>query len=141
MRSLRRLLGVTFGLALLVFARTSSAAPALLLFGGENHKSFLGCLNCGPVDSSSVCNVVGDYGSVVSDKSIWNVVSDYGSVVSDKSPWNVVADHPPVIVDKDGGFYGYFTANVAQSQRTQIRPLLAVLNTLDPDRRRKMLCG
>ena len=134
-------LAVFVGSVLLALAGTARAAPALLLFGGGDHKTFLGCLNCGQVDSSSVCNVVGDYGSVVSDKSIWNVVGDYGSVVSDTSPWNVVASHPPVIVDKDGGFYGYFTANVVQSQRTEIRVLLAILSASDSDRRRKMLCG
>jgi hypothetical protein len=37
---------------------TSSSAqtPALLLFGGTNHKTFLGCLNCSKYDSASVCN-------------------------------------------------------------------------------------
>lgn len=134
---LRAILAGTF----LLFAGAVHAIPALLLFGGEDHKTFLGCLNCGPVDNASVCNVVGDYGSIVSDKSIWNIVGDYGSIVSDKSPWNIVASHPPAIVDKDGNFYGYFTANLAQSGRTQIRALLAVLEANDATRGRRVLCG
>jgi len=93
--------------ALHVWAQT----PELLLFGGRNHRVFLGCLNCGGLNSDSVCNRFGDYGSRFSDKSIWNRFSDHGSRFSDYSPWNRFASDPPVIVDADGAFYGYLTSN------------------------------
>ena len=115
---------------------------ALLLFGGRDHKTYLGCLNCGSIDPASVCNAVGIYGSVVSSTSIWNVVGEYGSIVSDTSPWSIVATHPPAIVDKDGSFYGYFTANVAHAKRTQIPALVDLsLTTSTLDERRRAFCG
>lgn len=102
-------------LLLLAFCTTNAfAAPFLLLFGGRDHRTFLGCLNCSAIDSGSVCNTIGDYGSTISDKSIWNSISDYGSTISDTSPWNTIADTPPVIVDKQGKYYGKFTVNSLQ---------------------------
>lgn len=95
--------------------------PALLLFGGKDHKVFLGCLNCGRFDSSSVCNRYGDFGSRFSDKSIWNRFGNYGSRFSSESPWNKFATDPPVVVDRDGSFYGYFTANRFHHRRTGIK--------------------
>lgn len=48
-------------------AAAGGAAPqttkALLLFGGENHKTFLGCLNCSEYDSESVFNQYGSFGA------------------------------------------------------------------------------
>jgi hypothetical protein len=81
---------------------------ALLLFDGETGKNFVGCLNCGKYDASSICNRYGDYGSRYSDKSIWNRYGDFGSRYSDKSPWSRYGDGLK-IVDSDGGYYGKFT--------------------------------
>ena len=102
---------------LLFFIQISSAQKTLYLYGGENHNIFLGCLNCSDVESNSIWNDVGEYGSNVSSTSIWNDVGEYGSDVSSYSPWNDVASYPPVVVDKDGGFYGYLTINEAKLKR------------------------
>jgi len=99
------------------------AAPALLLFGGSDHKTFLGCLNCSPTDSVSICNDFGKHGSSFSSQSIWNSFGAYGSTFSSESPWNSFASYPPVIVDKEGGFYGYFTSNTLKDKRTNIKAL------------------
>lgn len=101
---------------------------ALLLFGGQGHKTFLGCLNCGKYDSGSVCNKYGEFGSKYSTTSIWNKYGEYGSKYSNLSPWNKYASEPPVIVDREGGFYGYLTANQYHAQRTRIRGLLMLTN-------------
>jgi len=117
----------------------------LLLFAGSSHDIFIGCLNCNKHDSSSVCNKYADFGSKYSDKSIWNKYADYGSKYSDKSPWNKYASNPPVIVDRDGGFYGYLTANKYQSKRTEMEILVQLTNNSDwviddIDRARDLFC-
>lgn len=103
-------------------------ASGLLLFGGQNHNVFLGCLNCSKYDSGSVWNKFGDYGSKFSDKSIWNKFGTYGSKFSDESPWNRFGQTPPVIVDREGNFYGYFTVNTLFPKRTLDAAMLQILN-------------
>ena len=99
----------------------------LLLFGGESHTVFLGCINGGEYGDDSIQNRFSQYGSEYSDVSIWNRYGEYGSSYSDFSPWNRYASHPPAIVDEAGGFYGYFTRNRAFPQRTTIPALIAIL--------------
>ena len=125
---------------------TDAQAPkALLLFGGNDHKTFLGCLNCVDTGASSVCNDVGTYGSDVSSKSIWNDVGTYGSDVSPESPWDDVSQDAPIIVDKDGNSYGYFSANDTHHDRTRIGWLVEILDyyekTNDLEKTRKRMCG
>jgi len=103
----------------------------LLLFGGEGHKTFLGCLNCSRYDSGSVCNRYGDQGSKYSSDSIWNKYGDFGSRYSDQSPWNKYASDPPAVVDRDGNFYGYMTANRNNPKRTRIKVLIALTDASD----------
>jgi hypothetical protein len=120
-------------------------AKALLLFGGDDHKTFLGCLNCVDTSSVSICNDVGEFGSDVASNSIWNDVGEFGSDVSAHSPWNDVSNDAPIIVDSDGNSYGYFSANSVHHDRTRIPWLLAVLDyyekTSDLEKTRKMMCG
>ena len=118
---MRRLLFVSLLVFIFATGAGAQAPPALLLFGGKNHKTFLGCLNCGKYDSGSICNKYGDQGSKYATDSIWNKYGDFGSKYSDQSPWNKYASDPPVIVDKDGEFYGYLTANKLHPKRTGIK--------------------
>lgn len=124
-----------FGAAVLLIVNSNALAqqelPALLLFGGANHKVFLGCLNCGRFDAGSVCNRFGDYGNRFNSDSIWNRFGDYGSRFSMFSPWNKYASDPPIVVDGDGNSYGYFTSNRYHANRTQIRGLLAFVDNPD----------
>ena len=105
------------------------AVEALLLFGGDNHKTFLGCLNCGKFDSGSICNKFGTY----------------GSKFSSESPWNKFSSSAPIIVDQNGGSYGYFSTNKFHSDRTRIQGYVALLNWVaendDLDQARDALCG
>ena len=119
---------VLFFLSLLFFPSYAQAQKALLLFGGQDQKVFLGCLNCNEFDRSSVCNEFGSYGSQFSRLSIWNSFGSYGSPFSPYSPWNGLAANPPVIVDKDGNSYGYFTANPSELGRTRIPALVVFLD-------------
>lgn len=95
---------------LLFLSINTFAAPAYLLFGGDNHDKFLGCLNCSKHDNSS----------------IWNKYGTYGSKYNSESPWNKYSTSGPVIVDNEGNFYGKFTTNKYDNQ-TRIKSLLWIL--------------
>jgi hypothetical protein len=109
-------------------AGPSQAPKALLLFGGPDHETFLGCLNCTETSASSVCNTLGKFGSSLQENSIWNGLGTYGSSLSEYSPWNSLADKAPIIVDKDGKSYGYFSVNTLHHDRTHIRWIVAILD-------------
>ena len=115
--------------AALVSANLSRAGAkdtkALLLFGGADHKTFLGCLNCTSVSSESVCNDYGK-GSEYASESIWNRYGTYGSEYSEYSPWNSYYDSAPIIVDRDGKSFGYFSVNAYHHDRTRIDWLVAL---------------
>ena len=123
----------------------AQATKAMLLFGGHDHKTFLGCLNCIDTNDASVCNDVGQYGSDVAENSIWNDVGPYGSDVSPTSPWNSVSQEAPIIVDRAGKSYGYFSANNVHHDRTRIDWLVAILDyydkTNDLPKTREKMCG
>jgi hypothetical protein len=120
------LLAITFAGFALAHAQTKPVA--LLLFGGEGHKVFLGCLNCADTSEVSVCNEYGKYGSQYESQSIWNVYGTFGSHYNSVSPWNEYSNSAPIIVDKDGKSYGYFTANSYHHDRTKISWLVRALN-------------
>lgn len=103
-------------------------SKALLLFGGVDHKKFLGCLNCSKMSSSSVCNKFGDYGSKFNSESIWNQFGDFGSKFNSYSPWNQFSDSAPIVVDSDGNSYGYFSTNRFHHDRTRIAWLVKILD-------------
>lgn len=134
------LLIYNFGLA------QAQNSVALLLFGGEGHKTFLGCLNCSQYDSGSICNKYGNQGSKYNSDSIWNKYGNYGSKYSNLSPWNKYASEPPVIVDKQGNFYGYLTSNQYNAKRTKIKLYVQLTDlweeiTDDPEQVADRLCG
>lgn len=87
------------------------AQVPLLIFGGNDHKTFLGCLNCGEYGSDSVTNSSSPYGSAFSTESIWNHFGEYGSQFSGTGVCSQFANDPPVVVDRNGGFYGRLTLN------------------------------
>jgi hypothetical protein len=133
-----------FVFALFSLASARGQTAALLLFGGDDHKTFLGCLNCSQFDSGSICNEFGTQGSDFSSESIWNDFGEFGSNFSTKSPWNEFSTSGPVIVDKDGNFYGRMTANQFVSDRTQIKAINQltdlVAGGLKLDAARKLFC-
>ena len=105
-----------------------STNQALLLFGGNNHKTFLGCLNCAKSDDASICNKFGTYGSKFNEESIWNKFGTYGSKFNNESPWNKFSTSAPIIVDMNGNSYGYFSANKFHDNRTRIKTYVTLLD-------------
>jgi|SRR5579875_861324 len=83
----------------------------LMIFGGQGHKTYLGCLNCSQYATDSVFNAYGQYGSPYFPESIWNHYGEYGSAYSEDGACNSYATDPPVIVDSAGRFYGRLTLN------------------------------
>jgi hypothetical protein len=92
-------------------AATSQAPAKLMLFGGDGHKTYLGCLNCSQYAQDSILNSYGDHGSQYNSESIWNPYSEFGSRYSSYGACNAYASDPPVIVDSEGKYYGRLTMN------------------------------
>lgn len=92
-----------------VGAAPAQAPSALLIFGGVDHKTFLGCLNCSEYGQSSIANPY-SFGSPYG-QTIFNHYSDYGSSYSNESACNLYGTDPPVIVDLNGKYYGRLTLN------------------------------
>jgi len=86
-------------------------ATKLMVFGGEGHKAFLGCLSCSNSDPDSVSNSYGTHGSRYAPDSIFNSWGLYGSRDSKYSPCNPNATDPPVISNPEGEFYGRLSVN------------------------------
>jgi hypothetical protein len=89
----------------------SSSGSKLMLFGGQGHKVYLGCLNCSQYATDSVLNMYGSHGSPYGTESIFNKYSNFGSRYSTYSACNPYATDPPVIVDENGNYYGRLTVN------------------------------
>ena len=90
----------------------------LMLFGGPDHRTYLGCLTCNEYATDSVLNTYGAHGSPYQANSIFNTYGQFGSSYSAYSACNPVASDPPVIVDGAGRFYGRLTVNAYHRQRT-----------------------
>jgi hypothetical protein len=89
--------------------QATSGQPALLLFGGSGHKTFLGCF-CNAQSPQSLINPYA-FGNKFSVTSIFNHFSDYGSPYSTYSACNPYATDPPVVVTSTGQFVGRLTLN------------------------------
>lgn len=99
-----------------------------MLFGGQGHQTYLGCLNCSQYANDSILNEYGPHGSRYSSASILNQYSEYGSPYSTYSACNPYAQDPPVIVDGAGSFYGRLTINAYHPQRIHDETVLAWLS-------------
>jgi hypothetical protein len=109
-----------FGAAMQGAAAGASAAPRstskVMIFGGEDHRTYLGCLNCSEYATDSIFNSYGSHGSRYATESVWNHYSEFGSAYSNEGACNPYANDPPVMVNSDGSFYGRLTLNVYHSQ-------------------------
>lgn len=88
----------------------------IMLFGGLDHKTYLGCLNCSQYATDSVFNQYGQHGSRYAFESIWNHYGEYGSAYSTYGVCNAYASDPPVIVDNSGNYYGRLTLNTYHAE-------------------------
>ena len=89
---------------------------------------FLGKITRNSMDSQSIGNSVGRYGSSVSRTSIFNQVGRYGGTVSRMSPFNSVTSTPPRIYKGDR-FIGYLTVNQIKNPRVDPFALIGWIKT------------
>lgn len=109
-----------------LFPHAAHAQSVPILMSGDG--SFLGIITSNRVETKSICNSVGDYGSSVGSMSMRNRISDYGSQISDYSAYNRYASRPPVIV-KDGEIVAIVSKNSSFGSR------------IDPDLLFYEVCG
>ena len=81
-----------------------------------NDKVFLGSLSPNSLDSDSIFNTFGAYGSRYSQTSIYNSYGHYGGGYSTLSPYNPYTGTPPRVYHK-GQFLAYLTVNRTLSPR------------------------
>ena len=91
--------------------------------------TFLGKVTKNPIESDSIGNEVGSYGSSVSSRSIFNTVGEYGSSVSSFSPWNPVTSTPPRLITSDGLRWAYLTTNQSLSPRVDPSIVVAYIKS------------
>ena len=130
MRRLTATLCLTFAVLLGSYGIFSQNAFArdLLLYGGDNHDKFLGCLVCNEFDSDSVCNEFGSYGNEFGSN-MWNEFSNDQCV--------------PVLLDRQRNFYGYFTTNSSRTDAVGFADSLKRIfkrHNGDVEKVRKTLC-
>lgn len=82
-----------------------------MVFGGPDHKTYLGCLNCSEYAPDSMKNRFGLHGSPNAVESIFNHFGLYGSKFAVNGACNKFSVDPPVIVDSEGNYYGRLTLN------------------------------
>jgi len=82
----------------------------LTLYSNDG-KTYLGKLTANDLDTDSIYNEFGTYGSKFSTTSIWNEFGTYGGKFSLQSSFNDFATEPPIILDGDGNITGYLTTN------------------------------
>jgi hypothetical protein len=104
-----------------------SSAVKLMVFGGQGHKQYLGCLNCSSYANDSLFNQFGTHGNKFASDSLLNSFGQFGSRFSSYSACNPFASDPPVIVDQNGNFYGRLTVNEYHHQRTRDQSIQAFI--------------
>lgn len=99
----------------------------ILVFGGEDHRVYLGCFSCNEREAESVFNQSGKFGSNISPTSVANRISQFGDRKSPYSACNGDASRPPILVDEDGTYYGELTVNVSRPARVTAPAVVAWL--------------
>ena len=89
---------------------------------------FLGKITANTIDSQSIINDIGRYGSEISSSSIRNSLSRYGSTISPLSAFNEIATDPPRIYKK-GQFVAYLSTNNTKLPRVDPRALIGWLQS------------
>jgi hypothetical protein len=114
--SMTRILFLSAALSLGLCAASSSspAITKLMIFGGNDHQTYLGCLNCSPASPESIFNRSGAYGhcALFSDNLYCRGPLDHfgtTSLFESRSACVSDAKNPPVIVSPEGKYYGRFS--------------------------------
>ncbi len=122
-RGITTLLKVFMTALLVMFSWPVAAdeSKEILIYGGQGHKQFLGCLICSELSSDSICNGFATFGNEFSSDGMFNEFSGFGNEFNSSSPWNEfsLSNSVPILVDRDANFYGYFTVNDSRSDAVE----------------------
>ncbi len=101
----------------------------LMLFGGEGHDVYLGCLSCNFTHRESIFNVTGPFGATTGNATLMNRDGPFGRDFGPYSPCSPYAQWPPVMVDQTGKFWGYLTISTTKPGRNASESVLVWLRT------------
>jgi len=87
------------------------SSTLLSLVACDINQTYLGKLTTDILDSDSIFNELGTYGSSTSVYSIWNKYGKFGNEYSVYSAFNRHSITPPMIIDYDGNVIGRLTVN------------------------------
>jgi hypothetical protein len=120
-------IALTLGAVLIV---PTAASAQQVIFGEVRSEDgqFLGSLNPDRMDTQSICNQVGDYGSRVGD-GIFSRLGHYGSRFNPDGVYNPNARKPPKVYDA----YGRARYRVTVNTRLG--------NDISPERLREVACS
>jgi hypothetical protein len=97
-------------------SHAQTTAPVVWIFGGADHKTFLGCLTCASSDDDSIFNPGGKFGhcgGLAFDNlychSLLSAFGGGGLVAEATSACGPGSTNPPVLVDPHGQYYGRFS--------------------------------
>lgn len=85
-------------------------SQALKIYGGADHKTYLGKFDAATNDAESIWNEKGQFGNKANALSIWNQKGQYGNPESKFSPWAELNDATPILVDANGNEVGKLNA-------------------------------
>lgn len=107
---MRLLIAIACAITLTAQRASAQGPPEILIFGGDDHKAFLGCLNCSQFSSNSIWNEFSQYGWY-NGFATWNPFGPNKNPYGSNSACNDFAPDPPVLVDRAGNYYGRLTIN------------------------------
>jgi hypothetical protein len=88
-----------------------SVEKVFYLYADDEDHTYLGKITSNDVDSDSIFNTLGKYGSKYQSNSIWNTYGTFGGEYSKYSPFNEYTRTPPIIKDENGKTIGRLTVN------------------------------
>jgi hypothetical protein len=114
-------LGTTIAIVSLCSSAEASDPSKAMVFGGRDHKLYLGCISCNKYQSDSIWNEYSPYGSKYESNSMWNKYGDYGNKYSPYSPCNEYASDSPVVVDDVGRLWGRLSVSTVYANGTLLK--------------------
>jgi hypothetical protein len=95
---------------ILLAAPANAAGERVLVFGGQNHEEYLGCISCSETAADSIWNRYSQYGWE-NGFGKWNSFGKHKNQFSSTSACNEFASKPPILVDAKGAIYGSLSVN------------------------------
>jgi hypothetical protein len=107
------------------FAVPLEGEPKVMIFGGNKHDTYLGCLSCNRMAQDSIFNKSGEYGTCrpsANNLFCRGTFNDFGGAtpLHHLSACSEHASDPPVIVDDRGNYFGRFSVGGMHAHRDAV---------------------